>query len=355
MARNARRQFARRLRELREFELGEKLTQDALATAFSQRRALTGAAISTWENGENDKRPSDKRIVDYALLFSTPDNIKPEPYVPAESSLDKVARQQFYTLRRELLRLREEADQEARRERSVGPSRSIANEMWQHDRTEEIVVVTSEVPEEEAPDNARADSVNYTRLARYGQLDAFFELYVRIAELGYRNRRHRSANERGIDPAHNLVLLGGPSRNRLTRNFIQILGLPIEQRIRHDEKPESFVLPDGSEAEPTVVDFADGEQEVIEDVGLFVRATNPMNPDADITICTGGYTAGVLGAVRIFTHPDTTTANIDVVRDRLGQLTNFYVLFKVPVVNGRVPPPRLGSTLMTCAVLPEHR
>src|SRR5688572_8911592 len=92
MARNARRQFARRLRELREFELGEKLTQEELANAFSARRSLSGAAVSTWENGESDKRPSDSRLLQYALLFSSPEHLKPKPHVPSESTLDKEAR-----------------------------------------------------------------------------------------------------------------------------------------------------------------------------------------------------------------------------------------------------------------------
>ena len=122
MARNARRQFARRLRELREFELVEKITQEGLAAAFSATRSLSGAAISAWENGDSDKRPSDERLKQYALLFSSPDNLHPKPTVPPESSLDKQARQRFVELRRELHRLRDEADQEARRERSVAPA-----------------------------------------------------------------------------------------------------------------------------------------------------------------------------------------------------------------------------------------
>ncbi len=349
MARNARRQLARRLRELREFELGEKLTQDGLAAALSERRRLSGAAVSTWENGESDKRPSDERIVQYALLFSTPDNLKPAPHVPTESSLDKSAREHFYALRRELARLRDEAEQEARRERTPSPARSIDNEMWQHDRNEEIVVVTSEVPEDELPPNARAGSVNYTRLARYGHIDSFFEMYMRIAELGYRNRRHRSANDRGIDPASTLVLIGGPSDNRMTRNVMRLLHLPFSQHIVHDDGPESFLLDSGSEGTelgPVMADFEDGERELIEDVGLFLRASNPTNPAVDITLCSGCHPAGVLGAVRSFTHPDVVADNVETIRAEVGRLTDFFVLFRVPVVNGRVPPQRLKHTLI---------
>lgn len=352
MARNARRQFARRLRELREYELGEKITQEGLAAAFSDRRSLTGAAVSMWESGDSDKRPSDARLQQYALLFSSPEHLKPAPHVPAESSLDKKARQQFYDLRRELHRLRDEAEREARRERSaVTPAAIPRNDVWHHDRAADIMVVTSQIPEDALPDNARAHSVNYSRLARYGNLDAFFELYVKLAAMGYQNRHHRSADDRGIDLDYNLVLLGGPTFNRLTRNFLQMLNLPLRQDVQPRGKPEYFVLANGDEAHPQVVDFPDGEQELVEDVGLFVRAASPANPNADVTICTGSYTAGSLAAVRAFSHEDVAQSNIDAVRERIGRVTNFFALFRVPVVNGRIPPPRLASSLIECQPL----
>jgi len=346
MARNARRQFARRLRELREFELGEKITQEGLAAAFSATRSLSGAAISAWENGDSDKRPSDERLKQYALLFSSPDNLHPKPTVPPESSLDKQARQRFVELRRELHRLRDEADQEARRERSVAPAAAPRNEMWAHDRSDDIMVVTSEVAEDRLPENARPRNVNYSRLARYGNIDAFFELYVRLAAMGYQNRHHRSANDRGIDLEQTLVLIGGPGWNRLTRNYLQLLDLPVRQQAAPFGKPEFFVTSDGEELRPRVADFADGEQELVEDIGLFVRARNPANPHTDVTICTGCFTAGTLAAVRAFTNQDVADANIEVVKSKVGRITDFFVLFRVPVVNGRVPAPRLSISLL---------
>lgn len=351
MARNARRQFARRLRELREFELGEKLTQEGLAAAFSTRRSLSGAAVSTWENGDSDKRPSDERLTQYALLFSSSEHLRPEPHVPAESALGKAARQQFVDLRRELHRLRDEADQEARRERSVAPAAAARNEMWPHDRVDDIMVVTSEVSDDRLPDTARARSMNYSRLARYGDLDAFFELYVRLAAMGYQNRHHRSANDRGIDLEQTLVLVGGPSRNRLTRNFLQLLNLPLTQQGAPFGQADYFVLDDGDELRPTVADFPDGEQELVEDVGLFVRARNPANPETDLTICTGGFTAGTLAAVRAFTSQEVADANIGVIKSEVGRITDFYALFRVPVVNGRVPAPRLSVSLLQATAL----
>ena len=279
-------------------------------------------------------------------MFSSPDNLHPKPTVPPESSLDKQARQRFVELRRELHRLRDEADQEARRERSVAPAAAPRNEMWAHDRSDDIMVVTSEVAEDRLPENARPRNVNYSRLARYGNIDAFFELYVRLAAMGYQNRHHRSANDRGIDLEQTLVLIGGPGWNRLTRNYLQLLDLPVRQQAAPFGKPEFFVTSDGEELRPRVADFADGEQELVEDIGLFVRARNPANPHTDVTICTGCFTAGTLAAVRAFTNQDVADANIEVVKSKVGRITDFFVLFRVPVVNGRVPAPRLSISLL---------
>ncbi|MGH3516298.1 MAG: helix-turn-helix domain-containing protein [Haloechinothrix sp.] len=352
MARTARRQFAERLRELRESGLGTKITQGKLAAALAGSDTLSGAAISTWENGESDKRPSEQRIKQYALIFSSLDSLKPELHVPVESTLDKTAREQFYALRRELFSLRDQAEQEARRSKTFGHVRPPGNnEMWPHHRSAEMLVVTAELPQELQPPFARADHINYTRLARYGHLDAFLEMYSTLASLGYEYLRHRSANERGIGSAHNLVLVGGPSGNRVTRSFMHILNLPVTQRMRPWGEPDVFVLPDGTEVMPAVFDLPDGEKELIEDVGLFVRATNPTNPDTDITICSGAYTSGVLGAVRAFTYPTVVPDNVGLIRSRVGRITNFYALFRVPVVNGRVPAPRLGNGIIECGAL----
>src|SRR5262245_61666778 len=133
MVRTARRLLASRLRALRESTFGVKLTQDQLAAALGRGKPLSSAAISMWENGEIDKWPSQSRLVEYALIFSTPRSLGPTPHVPEESKLDKPARLRFQQLRTELLELRESAEQEARRERS-DPASPAGNELWHHNR-----------------------------------------------------------------------------------------------------------------------------------------------------------------------------------------------------------------------------
>ena len=351
MTRSARRLLASRLRALREQAFEVKLTQDQLAAALGGGRPLSSAAISNWENGDVDKWPSDTRIVQYALIFSTPTSLGPPPHVPVEAKLDKVAKIRFHELRTELLELREGAEQEARRERS-GPTPQDMGGIWHHNRDDKVFVVAPEIPPDELTEYARPDSPNYVRLARYGDLDAFFEIYVALTRLGYRNLSHRSAQEQGIGMARNLVLIGGPAWNSVTRSFLHLLNLPIKQHLRPAGEPDYFTTSDDIQARPTVIHGPDDGEQVVEDVGLFVRAANPTNPETDVTICSGVYTHGVLGAVHLFTNPRVAADNADMIRDRLGrQTTSFAVLFSVKVVNGRVPTPYLSNSTIDCVAI----
>lgn len=346
MARTARRLFAGRLRALRESTFPVKITQDQLAAALGRGKPLSNAAISMWENGEIDKWPSEARLVQYALIFSLPQSFGPVAQVPEESALDKPARLRFQRLRTELLELREAAEQEGRRERS-GAGVPEGNELWHHDRDEKVFVVAPELPAEERAPGTDEHGLNYLRLARYGDLDAFFEMYVALTRMGFRNLSHRSAREPGIGTSRNLVLLGGPVRNPLTRTFLHLLDLPFAQRADSPVGPAEFTLADGTVVSPNVLDRA----HVVEDVGLFVRAANPTNPDCDITICSGAYTYGVLGAVHLFTNSRLAADNIEAVRARLGQARGFAVLFRVKVIDGRVPTPRLPAAIIECVPL----
>jgi hypothetical protein len=346
MTRTARRLLASKLRELRESAFEVKVTQDQLAAALGEGRPLSSAAISTWENGEIDKLPTESRIVQYALIFATPQSLVPSPHVPAESKLDAPARARFDELRSQLLGMREEAEQEAKRERAE-PATVEANELWHHDRSDKVYVVAPELPTTEQTEYANPASPNYIRLARYGDLDAFFEMYTALTRMGYRNLSHRSAREPGIGSSRNLVLIGGPSWNSLTRTYLLHLDLPIKQNLEPAGQPDYFTTSDGSSALPKV-DIEDGQQHVIEDVGLFVRATNPTNPDTDVTICSGIFTHGVLAAVHCFTSSHVAGDNVDAVRERLGQAKSFAVLFRVKVIDGRVPTPRLSTAIIDC-------
>jgi hypothetical protein len=346
MARTARRLLASRLRALRETGFDVKLTQDQLAAALGAGKPLSSAAISTWENSEIDKWPSPARIVQYALIFSTPQSLVTAPHVPQEANLDKPARMRFQQLRAELLRLRESAEREAKRERST-PRQVEGQQLWHHDRMDKVFVVAPELPPGERMSYADERSVNYIRLARYGDLDAFFEMFVALTRMGYGNLSHRSAREPGIGTARNLVLIGGPTGNPLTRTFMHLLEVPIAQHRAPGSDVGYFTASDTTSVLPSVLN----DSQVIEDIGLFVRATNPTNPETDVTICSGIYTYGVLGAVHLFTNPRLAGDNVAAIQDRLGQARAFAVLFRVKVIDGRVPTPRLPAAMIDCVAL----
>src|ERR1700758_1782697 len=61
-------QLARRLRDLREHQWPERLTQAALAGAFGD---VATATVSSWENTAAPKLPPAERLKAYAQFFAT--------------------------------------------------------------------------------------------------------------------------------------------------------------------------------------------------------------------------------------------------------------------------------------------
>jgi hypothetical protein len=71
---------------------------------------------------------------------------------------------------------------------------------------------------------------------------------------------------------------------------------------------------------------------LMEDVALFVRAANPDNRDATVTICNGMYGNGTYGAVRALTDARFRDKNSIYVRERFGDSAGFCILTRVTIV-----------------------
>lgn len=352
MSRAARQLFAGRLRALRESTFATKLTQDQLASLLGANKPLSSAIISGWENGEIDKRPSVSRTEQYALIFSQPAGAHPGARAPRLEDLDLRGREAYVQLRDDLLEMRRDAEREAWLERR-GPSRRGSSELWHHKRSDKLIVVCSELPPEHLPPFANTTNANYIRLSRYADTDAFFLMYTTLTALGYENLSHRSGNESAIDFKQSLIIIGGVAWNRVTRVMMELLDLPYKQQRKPEGDADIFTMPDGDVAEPVVIEGAPGEEvpEVVQDIGLFVRTKNPTNPERDVTLCSGVFTHGVLGAVMAFTDADVAEENETTIRQKLGEVDNFAALFSVKIVAGRVAPPRFSDSLLGCAPL----
>ncbi|MFB9322659.1 XRE family transcriptional regulator [Cryptosporangium minutisporangium] len=246
----------------------------------------------------------------------------------------------YEALREELLELRQVAlgqtpDSE--------PGSDQPESFWHFPDGHPIVLLCGELPEEERPASAHPRSFTYGELYSYADVDALIELYGHIraqnptSQVSFRT----AANMRTEDSSQHLVLLGGVAWNNKVGRLAARLGLPVFQMLGPEGESDVFMSREGGERrlfEPVMT--ADGD-ELVEDVGLLVRATNPDNRGRTVTICNGVWSAGVFASVRVLTHAALRVENEEYLRSRFSDLANFGVLFRVNVNDGIVATPDL--------------
>jgi hypothetical protein len=140
--------------------------------------------------------------------------------------------------------------------------------------------------------------------------------------------------------------------------------VPIQQVVVPDVlNGEVFMLPDGQEFRPQWSDYertwapAPTKEEItagqtedvwrngrrrtlIEDVAFLARVPNPLNHTRTLTVCSGVYSRGVLGAVRALTDIAVRDRNEAYLANRFSG-ESFALLMRVPLVNGEAMSPDL--------------
>jgi len=325
--------LARRLRELRESVEGD-LTQAQLAKALSAEGRVAAATLSSWESTTNPKTPSSTRLSAYARFFCTPRSLEKEPHLITEAKLTSEEVKQFRALDSELQDLAKPIERTPRSFRfDAGP----------------VVVVCPTAPAELRGTLADEEDPNFTRMRRYGDLDALIELYGHLrAENPGLDVFHRLESEVVSDDlSSHLMLIGGIGWNRVTRRIQgAISGIPISQIDVPDlSTGEIFRIkkPDGNVVllRPEYQTWGD-EKELIADVGYIVRRRSPYQTDRTLTIFNGIHSRGVYGAVRCLTDKRVREENERYLAERFPG-GEFAILVRVPVITNETLSPDLRN------------
>ncbi len=126
----------------------------------------------------------------------------------------------------------------------------------------------------------------------------------------------------------------------------EIFKLPDGQEFRPQwGKPDETLADPPSKAkikaEQTEDTWRDGRRRsLVEDVGFLARVPNPFNHQRTLTICSGVYSHGVLGAVRALTDTAVRNRN-EAYLARRFQGGSFALLMRVPLVNAEAISPDL--------------
>ena len=211
-----------------------------------------------------------------------------------------------------------------------------------------IRLVCGLLPENHRGDYAADGSYNYTELFRYADIDAMVELFghLRMTNPNSDVRFILAEDMKSDDLSAHVVLIGGQAWNPAAEFYRKLAGLPIRQvEDPNVEDGEVFEIgPKGRERRflPGFVE-SDPRLGLIEDVALFARMPNPSYPQRTLTICSGVFSRGVYGAVRALTDARVRDANERYMATRFGDVAEFGLLLRVPVLGGATSSPDLTS------------
>jgi hypothetical protein len=336
--------LARRLRGLRKHQWPDvSITQADLAKALSTRKPASVQLISSWERPSNPVTPPEDRLEAIATFFSTPRSVEKRPYrllderelTPEESA----TRAEIWG---ELLDLRQAAELQP----GPAPETLVGHGPWAYPDGAPVIIVCAELPAS-LPKHATAPGYadpDRSELDQVADLDSLFELHGHIravnpdAEVQYRSAR----NLRRDDSTAHLVLLGGVDWNKVTEDFLRMTGVPVRQ-FSDDDDPirGGFEVEEGeiSTSYSPVFEGAENDRRIVQDVGHFLRAPNPLNRARTVTVCNGMYGTGVFGTVRTLTDKVLRDRNADYLVKTFDDSDTFSLLFRVHIVNQVVVTP----------------
>jgi hypothetical protein len=144
---------------------------------------------------------------------------------------------------------------------------------------------------------ASASSTDYLHVDNFDDRDALFEISTLLARSfpEAKVHRHIAGNHSTDIVESNLVILGGPRNNSMTRDIAAL----VEARFSYPQDKNSLVLlsPTG---QIVLTPKKDSAGVLEKDIGYFGLFPNPFNRNNRIIMCHGLHTFGTLGACIAF-------------------------------------------------------
>jgi transcriptional regulator with XRE-family HTH domain len=329
------RRLAERLRALRE---QEHLTQKQLARVLGGSETLSIATVSLWEKPGSDRLPPATRLVTYARLFCTSrsfDGDRPRLLSPGE--LTEQERERESELYDELISLRERAAQSTSVSATAKGPRSA---LWHFPDPIAVSIVCSDAVE--PPAYSEPSDLNYSRYARYADLDALITIYGQVkADNPARMVRILSTGRLAQDFALNhLIIIGGAASNAASL-FAQDLPLPTSEEVPGTNRVTHLFR---CNIEGEAREFRsswDDEETLTQDVGLIARSPHPIIPGGTVTLLSGITSRGVHGAALCFVDSHVRDTNERYLENAFGDAESFCILMNIPVQNNVALPPNL--------------
>ena len=328
------RRLAERLRALRE---QQGLTQRQLATVLGGSDSLSVATVSLWENPGSGRLPPTQRLATYARLFCTSrsfDGGKQRLLDPDD--LTEQERRQETELYQELIALRERAQSTSVPTAAKGQRSSL----WHFQDPIAVSIVCSDAVE--PPAYAKPSHLNYSRYARYADLDALLVTYGQVtADNPARMVRVLPTDRLVQDFALNhLIIIGGAASNAASL-FAQDIPLPVPREIPGTDPVTHLFRCTVGEEEREFRSSRDDEGNLLQDVGLIARGPHPIIPGGTVTLLSGITSRGVHGAALCFIDSHVRDTNERYLATAFGNVESFCILMNIPIQYNIALPPNL--------------
>jgi transcriptional regulator with XRE-family HTH domain len=333
------RRLADRLRDLREREY-KQLTQKQLAKALGGSGPLSIATVSQWEKPGSNRLPPPPRLAAYARLFCTSRSFASgTPRLLRDDELTEQEQEREADLYAELLALRERAQTTDPRSVAAGQTAPrSAGSIWQVPDGQAVSIVCSDALD--PPLFAEPSHLNYSRYAKYADLDALVEVFGQLrADNPTSMIRILSTEDLKHDFALNhLVFIGGAAVYDTAPYFAKDIPLPIAESLP-GTATHVFRCSVGDESREFASLRDNGS--LVQDIGLLARAPHPNIPDRTVTVLSGITSRGVHGAALCFTDSHIKDTNEQYLKEAFGSSQAFCILIQVPVQNDAALPPNL--------------
>jgi transcriptional regulator with XRE-family HTH domain len=331
---------ARRLADrLRDFREREHLTQKQLARTLGDTEAISIATISLWEKPGSNRLPPPQRLEAYSRLFCTSRSFEGGVgrLLPFDD-LTESERERATQLYEELIALRERAQST----NVAMPARSPHSAIWHFPEPIAVTIVCSEAAE--PPPYAQHSHLNYSRYARYADLDALVEVHGQVKSDNPERMIQILPTARLAEDfaLNHLILIGGAASNAAS-HFAQDIPLPTPEEIPgKDPATHLFKCTVGEETREFRSHWNE-QGKMLQDVGLIARCPHPIVPGGTITLLSGITSRGVHGAALCFINPHLRDSNERYLENAFKNVESFCILMNIPVQNDVALPPNLWN------------
>jgi len=328
------RRLAERLRALRE---QHRLTQKQLARLLGGSEPLSIATVSLWEKPGSDRLPPPQRLDTYARLFCTSRSFDGDrARLLSSGELTEQERERERELYDELIALRERAQST----NVPAATKGARSALWHFADRIAVSIVCSDAIE--PPAYAEPSHLNYTRYARYADLDALVTVYGQVkADNPERMVRILPTGRLAQDFALNhLIIIGGAASDAASL-FAQDIPLPTAEEAPGPDPVTHLFRCTVGEEQREFTSSRDDEGTLIQDVGLIARGPHPIIPGATVTLLSGITSRGVHGAAQCFIDSHVRDTNERYLDSAFGNVESFCILMNIPVQNDIALPPNL--------------